>query len=149
MNEREAQEVVDVRERHRERERRRYREDHVYRERQLALKKARYASDAEFRQAMNEASLARHKKRYATDPEFRKTHNAKFKALETTERNRAKNRVHYALRTGKLVRPDHCEDCGKECKPDASHADYSKPLDVVWRCRSCHVKFDCWRKRDG
>jgi hypothetical protein len=43
-----------------------------------------------------------------------------------------------ALRDGVLIRPNHCEECGKECKPDGHHDDYNKPFEVVWLCGSCH-----------
>ena len=47
-----------------------------------------------------------------------------------------------AFRKGLLVRPSTCEDCGTVCKPDAHHDDYTRPLDVVWVCRRCHVQRD-------
>jgi hypothetical protein len=50
--------------------------------------------------------------------------------------------VQHHLKTGKLIRPDACEGCGIACKPDAAHADYSKPLEVRWLCRSCHTRWD-------
>lgn len=48
--------------------------------------------------------------------------------------------VHRAIRDGKLVRPDYCTCCLKECKPDAHHEDYDYPFDIIWLCRSCHKK---------
>lgn len=54
------------------------------------------------------------------------------------EKVKAHKKVMNALRSGKLLRPTHCEICGKECKPEAHHWDYSKPLDVLWCCRICH-----------
>ena len=45
-----------------------------------------------------------------------------------------------AIRDGRLLRPNHCSQCACACKPEAHHEDYSKPLDVVWLCRSCHCK---------
>jgi len=72
----------------------------------------------------------------------------------------AHSKVDYAIRSGKLFRPETCEICGK--KPIktfknrwlnktvevpyhnpgivAHHPDYNKPLDVVWVCRKCHSK---------
>ena len=47
----------------------------------------------------------------------------------------------YAIRCGKLIRPDTCSECGKKSKPEAHHDDYSKPLEVRWLCRSCHCRF--------
>lgn len=55
---------------------------------------------------------------------------------------RAHYEVNKALQTGALVRPEQCEHCGKPCKPDAAHYDYSQPLKVRWLCRSCHVSWD-------
>lgn len=46
----------------------------------------------------------------------------------------------YAIQEGFVIRPDYCEKCLKNCKPDGHHKDYSKPLEVVWLCRQCHIK---------
>jgi hypothetical protein len=54
------------------------------------------------------------------------------------ERLAAHDAVKWALSTSKLTRPDHCSVCGKDCKPEGHHDDYSKPLDVRWLCRACH-----------
>lgn len=40
-------------------------------------------------------------------------------------------------RRGKLV-PKPCEVCGDEAQKH--HEDYSKPLQVMWLCRGCHVE---------
>lgn len=58
------------------------------------------------------------------------------------ERKKAHHEVEKAIRNGVLVRPDRCSQCGKECKPDAAHTDYTKPLDVLWLCRKCHMRMD-------
>lgn len=48
--------------------------------------------------------------------------------------------VKLALRHGDLIQSDHCQKCGKtHVDLDAHHMDYSRPLDVVWLCRSCHL----------
>lgn len=54
------------------------------------------------------------------------------------EKWRARSAVSRAVKAGRLERPDHCSECGAECKPTAHHADYEKPLEVVWLCRLCH-----------
>lgn len=43
-----------------------------------------------------------------------------------------------ALKSGKLVRPEHCSRCSKECRVHAHHSDYAKLLEVTWVCNSCH-----------
>ena len=43
-----------------------------------------------------------------------------------------------AIKCMELVNPNKCEACGVECKPQAHHCDYSRPLDVMWLCRFCH-----------
>lgn len=51
----------------------------------------------------------------------------------------AHNMVARALFYGDLVRPDRCTKCGVEHpKLHAHHEDYSKPLEVIWLCPSCH-----------
>ena len=38
------------------------------------------------------------------------------------------------------IKPDNCSLCGNtEIKLEAHHNNYSKPLEVVWMCRSCHI----------
>jgi len=54
------------------------------------------------------------------------------------EKNRARAAVCRAVRSGKII-PQPCALCGA-AKTEAHHADYSKPLDVIWVCRSCHFK---------
>ncbi len=54
------------------------------------------------------------------------------------ERDKAHRIVEYAIRTGKIDRPDYCESCFKEGIPDGHHEDYSKPLEVEWLCKQCH-----------
>lgn len=45
-----------------------------------------------------------------------------------------------AIRTGVLVRPEKCSDCGKTGRIYAHHEDYEKPLDVAWLCHACHTR---------
>lgn len=54
------------------------------------------------------------------------------------EKARAWNAVQRAVKSGRLTRPDSCGRCGAKCRPEASHDDYARPLDVEWLCRTCH-----------
>jgi hypothetical protein len=63
--------------------------------------------------------------------EFRKRNPEKLKAWWT---------FNNALRRGKIVKPFSCAKCGSVDRLDGHHSDYSKPLDVVWLCRPCHVE---------
>jgi site-specific DNA-methyltransferase (adenine-specific) len=61
----------------------------------------------------------------------------------TTEQYEAYKAVRRALRTGELVRPVNCEQCG-ETEIVGSHAHHPNgyspehALDVIWLCRLCH-----------
>lgn len=56
------------------------------------------------------------------------------------EKRKAHLKVYYAVKTGKLIRPDKCENCGAIGPVQAHHHDYSKPLDVEWICKTCHAQ---------
>lgn len=43
------------------------------------------------------------------------------------------------IEQGRIVRPTLCQECGITCKTHAHHPDYSKPFDVQWLCRPCHI----------
>lgn len=52
-----------------------------------------------------------------------------------------------ALDRGDLVRPAQCEQCGGTSGGvQGHHCDYAKPLDVMWLCRLCHLK---WHSDNG
>lgn len=52
--------------------------------------------------------------------------------------------VAHAFKTGQLVRPERCAWCGDYDSIYAHHEDYSRPLDVVWLCGSCHQRRHWW-----
>ena len=76
-------------------------------------------------------------KRYGGEDGLRKARRLKLDASETPERTAAWAKTNRAIRSGKLI-PQPCA-CGNP-KSQAHHEDYSKPLDVMWLCASCHQK---------
>lgn len=64
----------------------------------------------------------------------------KVKKRKSTVLQNAHSDVHRAVERGVLVRPTSCEKCGRAVSLHAHHEDYTKPLDVQWLCRSCHLR---------
>lgn len=67
------------------------------------------------------------------------------------EKTRAQNAVSYALRAGTLTRGP-CAVCKTTVDICAHHEDYSKPLEVQWLCRPCHIRHhgpQLWRGTRG
>lgn len=63
------------------------------------------------------------------------------------ERDLVRQKVKYAMKTGKLVKRP-CVKCGN-IEVDAHHEDYSKPLDVIWLCKFHHRELHKERKSLG
>ncbi len=65
-----------------------------------------------------------------------------FRAIDVPEATkiRANGLINMRVRRGSIKRPEACTKCGKPGKVDGHHDDYSKPGEVQWLCRSCHMK---------
>lgn len=53
------------------------------------------------------------------------------------------NIVGWAVRSGKLPKPNRCEGCGRYVERQhlhGHHEDYSQPLAVLWLCHRCHSR---------
>lgn len=57
-------------------------------------------------------------------------------------KGRARRTLQRAVRQNRVVVPSECELCGGShedgTRLHAHHADYRRPLEVAWLCRSCH-----------
>jgi hypothetical protein len=66
---------------------------------------------------------------------------SKQKKYAYDERGRARKKVLAAINSGKIVKPSYCSRClmpTESYRLHAHHADYSKPLEIVWICSICH-----------
>lgn len=93
------------------------------------------------------------------NPDFVKKHREAYKNwYENNGRNRAVDykeaikewrvkhpealKAHYivqkAIKETTMIRPVHCTECKLNKRVSAHHDDYSKPLEVIWLCSSCH-----------
>lgn len=51
---------------------------------------------------------------------------------------KARNKLRYEVRRGRIMKPDFCEKCFEKKKLHGHHEDYNLPLDVLWVCNKCH-----------
>ena len=84
-----------------------------------------------------EKTLERTRKWRQDNPEkFTESH--KKSSVKFPFKRPARRILNYYLEKGDVTRPDNCSSCGINCKPDAHHENYSKPLEVKWLCKLCH-----------
>lgn len=83
--------------------------------------------------------------RYQKQPrsEHRKKYHAEYMAEYRTSpeekiKGAARQKLIAAVASGQIVRPSTCSRCEATAKIHGHHSDYSKPLDVIWLCPSCH-----------
>ncbi len=82
---------------------------------------------------------------YAQRPTVQVKERARSLVRGKTLEHKARVMVHDAIRAGRLVRPNFCPICGisdKVKRIEAHHEDYFRPLEVDWKCSSCHRKYD-------
>jgi hypothetical protein len=84
----------------------------------------------------------RHKQYKATDAGKASMKAARKKWLAENEQKRACHVIlNNAVRDGRAFKSSECQKCGAtDCRIEGHHHDYTKPLDVEWLCRSCHVE---------
>lgn len=78
--------------------------------------------------------------RYKNDPSVKQR--ISKAASDWNARHPDRYKAHYllnnAVRDGRLMRPDQCQECGVTGRLHGHHHDYTKPLDVEWLCPPCH-----------
>lgn len=57
------------------------------------------------------------------------------------EKARARSLLSNAICDGDIIRPKECSQClSDKFVIEGHHYDYSKPYEVIWLCRTCHMK---------
>lgn len=95
------------------------------------------AYNKEIRRRINEGKKAETQKRKENRNRYINKDFERYKKIE-----QAGWIMQKALKNGEIIRPNNCEECGRECKPEAARLDYDKPLDISWLCRACRIKFN-------
>lgn len=77
-------------------------------------------------------------KKYKADWRKKKGHDyLRYKTMYP-EKVRAHKLVELAVKRGFLIHSDTCCKRKKKIRTVAHHDDYTKPLDVIWVCATCH-----------
>ena len=61
-------------------------------------------------------------------------------AKKNPEKVIATSMVNGAVKSGVLIKPKRCPQCGKKGRIHGHHNDYSEPLEVKWLCPLCHTR---------
>ena len=59
---------------------------------------------------------------------------------EHLEAVKAGSKLRYTIKQGHIIKPDHCVQCHRKAGVTGHHQNYTKPLEVLWLCSSCHRK---------
>ena len=78
-----------------------------------------------------------HKERRKNNP-IKARERDKFFHLKNRIKRLIYPKVSYAIKEGKLIKPKLCSICKQNKVRYGHHPDYSKPLEVIWVCGSCH-----------
>ena len=101
--------------------------------------------ELEFKKILNESKtnmtaeecLKLHKQEQERKQKARKEYLIKY-YQKNKYKVKAQAQLNRAVRLGKVNKPLKCSKCGEVARLHGHHEDYSKALDVVWLCQSCH-----------
>jgi hypothetical protein len=97
----------------------------------------RYELNKKYRQK-NKEKIKEHKKKWRRkNREKTKEYQKKWRR-KNREKVNAESKALRAIREGRLIKPEKCENCGTITKLEAHHPDYSQPLKVQFLCINCH-----------
>lgn len=89
------------------------------------------------------SNTERHARYRATESGRQITNEAVYRSIDKHwYKQKARLKLNYHVKKGNILKPDICTVCKENKKLEAHHEDYTKPLDVVWCCRTCHNTLD-------
>ena len=136
------------------RDRKWYRENKEYRKEYRAANKERKKETTRLWRENNKEHVKAYRKLYRSENSkyineynrLMRTNNREYIAgykrkyrAENPEKAEAGYLVYHAVRSGRISRPDRCSNCCEVGHIEGHHPDYTKPLDVVWLCKTCHA----------
>lgn len=100
--------------------------------------------DKKYREKNKELLKEKRRQRYGYKPKRKGLdplkRNLSIKAYRQRNKDKlnARARLAYAVKIGKIEKPDKCSICESKTKIEAHHPDYKKPLEIIWVCFQCH-----------
>lgn len=80
-------------------------------------------------------------KKWKSDNPERWYESAKKWYLANPEKKKVHRQLRKAVLKGEVIKVNTCQACGViDARIEGHHPDYSKPLEVIWLCRSCHQR---------
>lgn len=107
-----------------------YSSKHYATKRKKTLEEINFLKEMAIKSQIEWKSLSEERKK-EWEKEYRTREDVKAK-------DKARSTLENALLGEQIRRPNKCEICNVECKPEGHHFDYSKPLFVQWVCNKCH-----------
>lgn len=88
-------------------------------------------------------------KKWKADNQERWYESAKKWALANPEKIKVEHQLQKAVLRGQVLKSAACQTCGvTDNRIEGHHPDYSKPLEVIWLCRSCHQRLHAQQRRN-
>jgi hypothetical protein len=103
------------------------------------------ALNKQWKQDHPEEVAANNKQWRQEHPEAVSAYTKEYQAKNPLKK-RAQNIINRAIRDGKLTKPTTCSECNATGTIQGHHCDYTKPLEVMWLCQTCHI---AWHKEHG